>query len=94
MTYYAREYTDPAGGALTITTDDAGVWITATDGIDEVTVGPFETLVDHTVTAAEVAATHRAAAEQARACGDSGRAHLHAWAADHAERTTTTKETR
>ena len=41
MTYYAREHTDPAGGALTITTDQQGVWITATEGRDEVTVGPF-----------------------------------------------------
>lgn len=36
-----HELTDPAGGALTITHDHQGVWITATEGRDEVTVGPF-----------------------------------------------------
>lgn len=41
MTFYAREHTDPAGGALTITTDHQGTWVTATEGREEVTVGPF-----------------------------------------------------
>lgn len=41
MTFYAREHTDPAGGALTITTDHQGAWVTATEGREEVTVGPF-----------------------------------------------------
>lgn len=36
-----HELTDPAGGALTITHDHQGVWITATEDRDEVTVGPF-----------------------------------------------------
>lgn len=45
MTYYAREHTDPAGGALTITTDHQGAWITATEDGDEVTVGPFPVTV-------------------------------------------------
>lgn len=39
----AHEYTDPTGSALTITHDHRGAWITATDGGDEVTVGPFPT---------------------------------------------------
>ena len=59
MTYYARELTDPAGGALTITTDHQGVWITATEGREEVTVGPFPATtlgddMDGGVTAARV----------------------------------------
>lgn len=36
-----HELTDPAGGALTITHDHQGVWVTATENLDEVTVGPF-----------------------------------------------------
>lgn len=36
-----HELTDPAGGALTITHDHQGVWITTTEARDEVTVGPF-----------------------------------------------------
>ena len=42
-----HELTDPAGGALTITHDHQGVWITATEGRDEVTVGPFPAHVLH-----------------------------------------------
>lgn len=36
-----HELTDPAGGALTITHDHQGVWVTATEDRDKVTVGPF-----------------------------------------------------
>lgn len=37
----STELTDPDGTALTITITDHGVYIVATDGDDEVTVGPF-----------------------------------------------------
>lgn len=35
------ELTDPDGDALTVTTDDGGIWLTCTTESDEVTVGPF-----------------------------------------------------
>lgn len=38
-----HELTDPTGSALTITHNADGVWVTATQDHDEVTVGPFPT---------------------------------------------------
>ncbi|MFE5775549.1 MULTISPECIES: hypothetical protein [Brachybacterium] len=35
------ELTDPDGDCLTITIDCGSIWITCTNDVDEVTVGPF-----------------------------------------------------